>query len=133
MDSALGSTFADDSTTDALLRDATRYADGKDWDQAIACLEKADARMQVSPVSYPIATWLKLPLYLQKAGRFDEAMDEFERIASETPERIERHFSHQPKAMQNKFIRHEKGVIKDKMALAKEREKKRLAKAKDHR
>jgi tetratricopeptide (TPR) repeat protein len=121
--------FVEDPETDSLLREATQWADAKEWDRAIACLEKADARMQVSPVIYPILTWLRLPLYLQKAGRFDEAMAEFERLMQETPDRIARHFAHRPKAERGKFVRHEKSVIKDKMALAKEREKKRKAKA----
>lgn len=122
--------FAEDPETDALLRKATACADAKDWDEAIACLEKADNRMQVSPVSYPVETLLKLPLYLQKAGRFDESLAAFERILRETPGRIARHFAHRPKAMQAKFVRHEKGVIRDKLVLAKEREKKRQAKEK---
>ncbi len=120
--------FAEDPETDALLRDATRHADAKDLEQAIACLKMADARMQRSPVSYPVLTWLRLPLFLQKAGRFDEAMQEFDRLIRETPARIARHFSHRSKAEQSKFIRHEKGVIRNKMALAREREKKRQAK-----
>ena len=120
--------FAEDPETDTLLRDATRHANAKDWDQAISCLKKADARMQRSPVSYPVLAWLRLPLYLQKAGRFDEAVNEFDRLIRETPGRIARYFSHRSKAEQSKFIRHEVGVIRDKMALAQEREKKRQMK-----
>ena len=56
--------FAQDHETDALLREATQWSDAKDWDRAIACLRQANARMKVSPVSYPVQTWLRLPLYL---------------------------------------------------------------------
>ena len=117
--------FAEDPLTDALLREATVHADAKQWDAAIACLQKAHARMETSPVCYPILTLLRLPLYLQKAGRFDEAMDEFSRIDQETPSRIDRHFGHQPMSVRTKLANGERRLIKDKMALAKGRETKR--------
>ncbi len=122
--------FAQDHETDALLREATQWSDAKDWDRAIACLRQANARMKVSPVSYPVQTWLRLPLYLQKAERFDEAMIEFTKLADETGGRIARAFPHQSKAKQQVFAKQELAVIQDKIRLAKEREAKLQAKNK---
>lgn len=122
--------FAQDPETAALLREATQWSDAKEWDRAIACLRQANARMKVSPVSYPVQTWLRLPLYLQKAGRFDEATVEFTKLADETAGRIARAFPHQSKGKQQVFIKQELAVIQDKMRLAKEREAKLQAKGK---
>lgn len=120
--------FAEDPETARLLREATKWADAKDWDQAIICLRQANARMKVSPVAYPVQTWLKFPLYLQKAGRFEEAITEFTRLADETADRVARAFPHQTKAKQRVFAKQEIDVIQDKVRLAKEREAKRQVK-----
>ena len=122
--------FAQDPETAALLREATQWSDAKAWDRAIACLRQANARMKVSPVSYSVQAWLRLPLYLQKAGRFDEAMIEFTRLADETEGRIARAFPHQSKAKQKVIAKRELTVIQDKIRLAKEREAKLQAKNK---
>lgn len=121
--------FAQDPATDALLREATQWSDAKDWDRAIACLQQANARMKVSPVAYSIQAWLRLPLYLQKAGRFEEVMAEFTRLADGTADRVARAFPHLTKAKQRVFAKQELDVIQDKIRLVKEREAKRLAKS----
>lgn len=61
----------------ALLKEATSKHDSKDLTGAIACLRDAYGLLEQSPLSYPVATYLRLPLYLQKAGRFEEAMESF--------------------------------------------------------
>lgn len=81
--------------------------------------------MKVSPVAYSVQAWLRLPLYLQKAGRFNEAMIEFAKIADETGSRVARAFPHQSKAKQRVFAKQELDVIQDKIQLAKKREAKR--------
>lgn len=122
--------FAQDPETAALLREATQWSNANDLDRAITCLRQANARMKVSPVSYPIQAWLRLPLYLQKAGRYDEAVTEFVRLSDEATGRIARAFSHQSKAKQQVFVRQELAVIRDKIRLAQEREAKRQEKSK---
>lgn len=114
--------FASDPETDSLLRAATSHGASKDMQAAVMCLQAATSRMHYSPVSYPIETWLRLPLYLQKAGRYQEALTEFEKLISETEARIARAFSHQSKAKQRIFCRQEIEVIRGKMQLAAERE-----------
>jgi len=108
--------------TAPLLRQATAYADAKAWDDAIAVLYKANEIMQASPGSWPIATWLKLPLYLQRAGRFDESMRVFDQIDAETPARIARSFGHQSAAHQKRLVAGERERIAEKKALAMKRE-----------
>lgn len=122
--------FAQDPETAALLRDATQWSDAKDWDRAIACLRQANAKMKISPVSYPIQTWLRLPLYLQKAGRYEESMTEFAKISDETEARTARAYSHQSKAKQRVIAKQEQDIIREKMRLAQERETKQRAKSK---
>lgn len=80
--------FARDDETAALHREATALADAGDLKGAVDRLRKATKRMGTSPVSYPVLTWLRLPLYLQKAGQFKDAMVEFNNIIEDTDRRI---------------------------------------------
>lgn len=114
--------FASDNETAALLRQATAYADAKNWDEAIAALYSANRRMSASPVDYPIETWLKLPLYLQRAGRFDESVRMFDQIDAETPARVARFFKHQSASWQERAVAEQRKVIAEKKALATKRE-----------
>ena len=117
--------FSRDDETAALLREATRWADEKNWPQALACLEQAHERMQTSPVSYPIETWLKRPLYLQKARQFDKALAVCQQLIEDTPRRIA-HGAPQAKPKQQKALQHsDLGVIFSKMSLICKREKQR--------
>lgn len=121
--------FAQDTETAALLRKATAHADAKRWDKAIDCLQEANARMAYSEVDYPIATWLKLPLYLQKAGRFNEALAVFDEIAAATPERVAQHGGHLSQAVQAQVVAEQRREIAAKRELATKREKAATAKA----
>lgn len=71
----------DEERARTLLIEATDYK-GKDWDRSIACLREAYALMAKSPVVHPTATYCRLPLYLQQAGRFDASLIEFEKLLS---------------------------------------------------
>ncbi|WP_322080250.1 hypothetical protein [Burkholderia cenocepacia] len=119
--------FAKDIETSALLREATRLSDTGDLDKAIACLQETHRRMAISPVSYPVETWLRLPLYLQKAGRFAEAMDEFAKLVANTPTRIAREQPHLSAAKHEKFVKQDIAIIEGKIRLASEREAKTKA------
>jgi tetratricopeptide (TPR) repeat protein len=114
--------FAQDDETAALLRQATAHGDAKRWDKAIDCLEQASTRMAYSAVDYPIASWLKLPLYLQKAGRFDEALAVFDEIDAATPERVARHSGHLSAAVQAQVVAEQRHEIAAKRELAAKRE-----------
>ncbi|MBL8396163.1 MAG: hypothetical protein JNK99_15695 [Candidatus Accumulibacter sp.] len=71
----------------ALMRLATQHADAKDWDAALATLYEAKARMIESLGHQTNEAWCKLPLYLSRAGRFAEAMAEFDWLLADAPRR----------------------------------------------
>lgn len=76
----------------ALHREAT--ANKKiNWDKAIACLQEAQDLMRRHSSRHETARWMRLPDFLQQAGRFDEAMQEFERLLKEVKPRIEKETS----------------------------------------
>jgi hypothetical protein len=56
---------------------ATQKRDDGDIKSAIELLRKAYTEIASGPISYPVSTFLRLPLYLQQAGRTDEAWREF--------------------------------------------------------
>lgn len=114
--------FASDEKTAALLRQATAYADAKLWDEAIAALHDAHQRMRTSPVQYPIETWLKLPLYLQRAGRFDESVRLFDQLYAETTVRVTRFLGHESAQVRKSAVARQRAVIAKKKALAEKRE-----------
>lgn len=72
-----------------LHREATRYK-GSDWDKAIGLLQEAAELMRKNNTNHLMQQWLRLPLLLQQAGRFDEAMQEFERLLTEVRPKAER-------------------------------------------
>ena len=73
---------------DALHREATSYKDKKEWEKAIICLREADSLKNKTSTIYPIKHYLRLPLFLQQAGRFDESMQEFEKLINESEQRV---------------------------------------------
>ncbi len=52
---------------------------------AIEKLRQAQALRPSVPTEYPIAEYLRLPLFLQQAGRMDEALTEFEKLLKQFP------------------------------------------------
>lgn len=44
--------------------------------------------MRQHPSDYVLDRWTRLPVFMQQAGQFDEAMQEFERLLSEVEERV---------------------------------------------
>lgn len=78
---------------------------GVDWDTAITCLAEAQKMRPHVPTKYTIAEYLRLPVFLQQAGRMAEAEVEFKKLLSQ-------------------FDRaHEIQAIYDKMRMAYQREK----------
>ena len=125
--------FARDDRLAELLRQATAFKDQKDWDAALTALAEAKRLMLVSPVSYPAETWCKYPLYLQQAGRFEEAMSEFQFLLDDLERRARRDAqlddpnvgSRRRKMVYYRdIIRNDTPVIKEKMALARARQTK---------
>ena len=65
---------------DELLKQATIKKNSGDLDGAIKLLRAAYKELDKGSMLYPIQTYLRLPLYLQEAGRKDEAWGEFNRL-----------------------------------------------------
>lgn len=123
--------FSRDEETAAMLRLSTRQADAGDWDAAIATLYVARDRM-MSSVGHPAATWCKLPLYLSRAGRFDEAEQAFDWLLADLPRRARKDsFMDDPsvsfgkstskRKIFNLIVRATKKVIDQKRAVAQRR------------
>lgn len=130
--------FARDDKLAELLKQATSFKDKKDWNSAIRTLAEAKKLMLISPVSYPAETWCKYPLYLQQAGRFEEAMTEFQFLLDD----LERRARHDARlddpttgpqqrklAYYHGIISNDERIIKEKMTLAKSRQMKNESKA----
>jgi hypothetical protein len=103
-----------------LHREATRLK-GVDWDGAIHALSEAAVLMR-ERTGYPAERRTRLPLFLQQAGRYEEAIHEFERLLMEAEIRVPREFAHQGPLCQKRFVHVEKSYIYDKMRLAAERQ-----------
>lgn len=101
-----------------LMKQATQLQ-GEDIQAAVGALRKAQ---KLLGNGHPILAHLRLPLYLQKAGLYEESVTEFKKLLKKSPQRNSSKFSHQPKETQKYFIALERGVIYDKMRLAAERE-----------
>lgn len=107
----------------SLHRAATAMKDSGDVDKAIYALQKAQKLMRESSFSHTTESWLRLPLFLQQGGKFDEAMVEFDRLLDDTDARIADEFSHQPEFIQHGATHHVRATIYDKMRLACKRQK----------
>lgn len=104
--------FSVDEEAAALNREATQWKKSGDWDKAIAALQKISG-----------GAGLRLPSFLQQAGRFEEAMEEFNRLLGEVDANAADMFSHQPEFIQKGQALHVKATIYDKMRLACKRQK----------
>jgi len=114
---------ASEERSSELLKEATQRKNDKDLEGAIACLRGAYKLMAQSSISYPIKTYLRLPLYLQQAGHYKESIIEFERLLRNSPYKIAKEFSHVTKQKQESLSAMECAAIYDKMRLASQREK----------
>lgn len=117
-----------DEITASLHREATKLSDEGNLKVAIECLKKAQERMIEQPTYWPIESWLRLPLYLQKDGRYDEAIAQFNWLLEKNNEWVSTGFKHQPVEVRKKLAASVKSKIEQKIELAKRREQKRLDK-----
>ena len=76
-----------DEQAHQFLRDATMHHDNKNFDAAIESLRSAYALLNPLFSNYPMSVWVRLPLYLQKAGRFNESMHGFGLLIEKISER----------------------------------------------
>ena len=80
-------TQAEDRVSE-LHRQATIYKNDANWDKAIACLREAEKLKCGVETIYPIKHALRLPLFLQQGGYFNEAMAEFQKLLDGTEDRV---------------------------------------------
>ena len=106
-----------------LLKKATQKKRDGDLDAAIACLREAYGLMSKHTTIYPIDTYLRLPLYLQHAGRYGEAMAEFEQLLCNTPPTVVKEFPHAPREVLQSIAAMRYADIFDKVRLSTHREK----------
>jgi hypothetical protein len=66
--------------SDLLLKEATKLKKDGDIEGAIRTLRLAYKEIEKGDAGYSIRTYLRLPLYLQKANRNDEAWHEYNRL-----------------------------------------------------
>lgn len=114
---------ASEERASELLKLATQKKNEKDLDGAITCLRQAYNLMAQSNLSYPIETYLRLPLYLQQAGHYTDSIAEFERLLRNAPAKIAKDFSHISEQEQNGLSAMQLSAIYDKMRLASQRQK----------
>jgi hypothetical protein len=74
--------------------------------------------------NYVSDRWTRLPVFLQQAGRFEEAMQEFNRLLSEVGARVKNEFpdSATPEMIE-KYIQLNQDKIYDKMQMVRNRQK----------
>lgn len=106
-----------------LHRQATRHKDAGNLTLAIDCLEQAKRLRWKAATHFPVASWLRLPLLLQAAGRIDKAMAEFNALLDSARADAEQ-FHPQSSAEVHEMLTHARvAAIYDKMRLACKREK----------
>ncbi|MBN6060439.1 hypothetical protein [Aggregatibacter actinomycetemcomitans] len=84
-----------------LQRLAIQYKDNKDWDMALACLFKSNMIRQRNKENIMDTDLLRLPLFLEQAGKFEEAKNELQRVFEYLDENIQQliHPTHHYKAL----------------------------------
>lgn len=88
----------------ALHRKATEFKDAKQWEDAIACLRKAKELVTPSGDGHTVQRLCRLPLFLQQAGHFDEALAEFQELLDNAEAANQYEFGHQRKNVREKFL-----------------------------
>jgi hypothetical protein len=111
-----------DREISALHKEATRLK-GKDWPAAISALEKATILDAAHNRWNDMTRMVRLPTFLQQAGRFDEAMAEFERLIDRVPIYVQEHSGTDNELARSATLHREYEVLYDKMRLACKREK----------
>lgn len=70
-----------------LMLKAGQYEKEGDTEKALACYRKTNELMPMSPVSYQYESYMRLPRYLRKLRRFDEARAEETKINALFPDK----------------------------------------------
>lgn len=111
-----------DNEIAALHKHATA-SKGKDWPAAIAALEKAAVLDAAHRRWNDMTRMVRLPVFLQQAGRFDEAMAEFDRLIERVPVYVQEHATSANEVARSATLHREYEILYDKLRLACKREK----------
>lgn len=107
-----------------LMKQATAHKRAGNWEEALRCAGEAHAIAMASPAGgFAAEAWTKYPLYLQQAGRYDEAMRIFHQVLEAADSILAREMSHQPAFIQRGYASNLRSVVFDKMRVAAERER----------
>lgn len=90
---------------------------------AIACLKEAQNLILSSTAIFPPETLCRLPVFLQRGGRFQEAIEEFNKLLDTIPARMLKTFTNLPDEIALNFAHGERAVIYNKMRVVYKREK----------
>ncbi|PHM18074.1 MAG: hypothetical protein CJD30_03685 [Sulfuricurvum sp. PD_MW2] len=93
--------FQEDKETDILHKQATVFSKNGDLDSAILTLYRVKERMLISNVFYTIDQWTRLPKFLQKAGKFNDAIIELNFLIED----VERRHFHYGKGLSKDDIK----------------------------
>jgi len=102
--------------------EATRLDNAGDLPGAIEQLYKANQIERASGIDHGVKRSLRLPLFLQKAGRFDESIVEFHAVIDELPERVKRLSPSISENIKEAGLQSDLSIVYDKMRLACKRE-----------
>lgn len=97
-------TSAEEEDFSTLHCKATEFKDAKQWEEAITCLRKAKALVSPSGDGHTEQSLCRLPLFLQQAGLFDEALAEFQELLDNAETANQYEFGHQRKNVREKFL-----------------------------
>jgi len=106
--------FASRPDPNGLLKEATALKKAGNLDAAIAKLREAYAAISTTNFTYDVKPFLRLPLYLQEAGRNDEAWKELNNLLLGFPNQLRN----------NEVLPMTHSIVYDKMRLFLQREKK---------
>lgn len=107
-----------------LMKRATAFKRQGNWEDALRCCREAHVMAMSSPNGgLSEEAWTKYPLYLQQAGRYDEAMRVFRQVVDASDAIIARDLGDQPAFIQRGYAHNLRLIVFDKMRVAAKREK----------
>lgn len=110
-----------------LNRRATACGDAGKLDEAVACLQRVSELDKAFVQSNP-SNGVRLALYLQKAGRGNEAIEEMERLIATVPAAVDACMSNgkpSPASDKERFEANQYAALYDKLRLIMQREKRK--------
>lgn len=107
-----------DAEVSAMLKKATEFKSKNELHKAIKCLEKADVLANKSGLFSWRPSNLRVPMYLQQANRYDEAMTVFSQYLLTDPANAANMLQHQPIHIRRRSSCNAFADIYDKMRLA---------------